>query len=255
MKVGREPGKGGYAVATQVPNDLLDKAARRYEYEVAQAAQARPAASVPRVICVSRQFGAGGRQVSQALGRMLGWAVWDKEILNVLAGEGGEAFRNRMFEAQDERRQGEIEALLSSLFGQADKHTYFYLLPKAICTIARSDAVILGRGAHLVLPDALKVFLRASMGRRVANLVRIYGVSEREAKEWIGRTETERQGFVQELARRIPELAVRGGPAEFDLEVCTDRLSFSGAAAVIVAAAEARFGVRLRGAAGQPNAA
>ena len=38
------------------------------------------------------------------------------------------------------------------------KQTYLYLLQRAIYIISRNDSIILGRGAHLLLKDALKVY-------------------------------------------------------------------------------------------------
>jgi len=229
-----------------VPHEILEKAARRYAYNVGEKRRKTDAVRTkPRVITISRQYGAGGRQVARLLGQVLGWTVWDKEILNVLATEGEGRYQQRMFESLDERAQGEIEAVLSAAFGQLDKHMYYYLLPKAVYTIAQDDAILLGRGAHRFLPNALKVCLKASVPTRVRNLVMLYELSEKEALETVRKTDRERTTFMRELSRSLGQVPAMEDEPEFDVEVSTDRLDFEGAAGIVLAAAARKFGIDL----------
>jgi len=221
---------------------MIEKAARKYQMDVRKKqAGAEIGPELGRVITISREFGAGGRQVSLILGRMLEWQLWDKEIMEVLASEAGDHVQDDMFEALDEKVQGEIEALLASLLGQTEKHTYFFLLPRAIYTIAQDDGIVLGRGAHLLLPKALKVHLTASFENRVQNLVGLYEIDEKEAEREVVKTEKDREGFMKELRKRVSLPQLPQGAPQFDLEINTDHLSFYDVAQIILVAMSKRF--------------
>ncbi len=72
-----------------------------------------------------------------------------------------------MFHALDEKAQNIIETLVSDFMGKAAKDSYFHLLPKAIYVIAQNNAILLGRGAHLVLQNAFHVHIKASFETRI----------------------------------------------------------------------------------------
>ncbi len=225
-----------------IPHEMIEKAARRYEFEVGERRAQDRVLPQARVVTISRQFGAGGRQVALRLGQRLGWQVWDKEILDMLASQGGGELRHRMYEALDERMQGEIEALLSSLLGQSEKHTYFLLLPKAIFTIARNDAIILGRGAHILLPDALRVQLVASSENRIRNLMRLYDLSIADATREVEETDRERARFMRQFLKRVSAPPRKSGDPTFDLVINTDHYSFDQVAELIQYALARRYG-------------
>jgi len=221
-----------------VPLSLLERAVHRF-HQGRHETPHRPGAPA-RVITLSRELGSGGRIIASLLAEELGWQLWDREILDVLASQSASRFQAGMFEALDERSQTAVFALVTSLFNQIDKHEYFYLLPKALLLIARNDAVILGRGGHILLPGAFRVRVKASLDRRVRNLVQFEGYSEDQAREAIARTDKERAWFLRELQRHL------GIPKEtrfdYDLEILTDSIPNDDATRTIVAAARAKLG-------------
>lgn len=224
-----------------VPQTLLEKAARRYEAEIAARKEERGEGKPGRVITISRMFGAGGISVSNLLAEILRWPVWDREVLNVLATASEGRHQARMFESLDEKTQGVIESFLTSVGGGMDKHTYDYLLPRAIYIIAQSDALILGRGAHLLLPGALKVFLKADMRTRIDNVRALLDIDEKKARKEINRRDRERREFLDDLGRRFGRRGPAEDPLEYDLEINTDAFDFQDAADVILTAASTRF--------------
>jgi|GEM_PF-333138 len=231
-----------------VPISSLERACLRFEADARRTAELAAIEGVrrkPRVITISRQLGSGGRRVAEALGEWLDWPVWDRQILDVLARQSSRGYQARMFEELDERAQSEIEAFLSSLFGQADKHLYFYYLPKAILTIAQHDAIIIGRGAHLLLPDSLKVRIVASLDTRVANLVRFEGLTPEEARRRIADSDRQREAFTQELVNRLQAARAWKPRTEFDLTICTDRLELKDTALLVLLAAARMFDLKL----------
>jgi len=167
--------------------------------------------------------------------KKLGLCLWDREILDMLASQSGWKLQARMFDALDEKVQGAIESLVSDFFGGVEKHTYFHLLPKAICTIAQEDAVIVGRGAHVILPDAFRVKIEASPATRFRTVAGLEGITEKSARQKVRRIDTDRAGFIKELGSII---AVKPDMVEYDLRINTDHISARNAAQTIIDAFE-----------------
>ena len=142
------------------------------QYEMAVKLRPKYSAKEPvKLITISRQIGAGGHEITEKLGSKLGCTVWGREILDVLASQSGGDYQARIFESLDEKTQGTIAELVSDFLGQVATHTYHYLLPKAIFTIAQNDAIFLGRGANLILPQAFHVRITASMKTRIQRIM------------------------------------------------------------------------------------
>jgi cytidylate kinase len=201
-------------------------------YEMAVKLQPKYAAKEPlKVITISRQIGSGGRAIAEKLGSRLGCTVWGREILDVLASQSGGDYRARMFESLDEKKQGAIDDLVSDFFGQVATHTYYYLLPKAIFTIAQSDAIFLGRGANLILPQAFHVRITASMETRIRRIMDREKLSRPAAEERVKESDHQRETFLKEFAHSINVKKYRN---EFDLLISTDRIATDEATAIIL---------------------
>lgn len=130
-----------------------------------------------KIITISREFGSGGRELGKRLADALGFQYYDREILTILAEET----------ALDENY---IENILenrttSSLFSITTGRTFSMLpvmgtdqnaelLSKQTGLIkslaARSDCVIVGRNADVILADErpLRIFVHADMEARIA---------------------------------------------------------------------------------------
>jgi hypothetical protein len=202
------------------------------KYQLALKQQPKHAPQKPaKLITISRQKGAGGREIAEKIGERLGCMVWGREILDVLASQSGGDYRARMFETLDETTQGVIDELVSEFFGQVGRHTYHYLLPKAIFTIAQSDAVFLGRGAKLILPQAFHVRITASRDHRIQAVMTREQLSLEAAEEQIRESDHKRDAFIKEFARTINSRHSRN---EFDLMINTDRIAVDAAVSVIL---------------------
>lgn len=226
---------------TRSESKLVDQAIKHFQYaqEQGHPEEKRPS----RIITISRQLGSGGRRIAEIISRQLGWPIYDKEILELLARSSGVHYREQMFAALDERVQSEMEGFFASLMGQMDQHTYFYLLPRVILTLAQTDCIILGRGAHLLLPDSIKTRIEASPDIRIKNLIGFEGYSDAEARQRIKRSDKAREGFLHELAVSLPEkYQWYKKRLMYDLTINTDHLSTADTAAIIITAAEQKFG-------------
>ncbi len=223
-----------------VPHELVDKMVAEYERAATVRREATEAPSSPRIITLARSYGAGCPPIAQELGNRLGWHVWDRDILDVLASESHGHYQARMFESLDEKAQGLVESLLSFCFGGADEQTYLYLLHKALIMIAHHDGIIVGRSAYLVLPNAFHVFIKASLAGRIKTITARLNVSEKEAREAIEEKDRERETFRKHFAERVAT-PISHDTADFDLEISTDRLSTQEAATLIESAATTFF--------------
>jgi cytidylate kinase len=225
------------------PNDQLAVLTARFEREVRrQAAGGKPRR--PWVITIARQLGSGGRRIAETLASRLRLPLWDRQILDLLASESTVGYSARMFRLLDERAQGGVESLAESLLGAPSKDAYYHLLPRAILTIARHDVIILGRGAHLLLPDALRVRVEASLETRVRNLVRFEGDSESSARRRIKESDESRSAFLRELDERLTRRhPSRERGLQYDLVVNTDGFELHQAAGIIQTAASLKFDI------------
>jgi cytidylate kinase len=213
-----------------IPRKYIDQAIAQYELAIQRKPQHVEKKSV-KLITISRQIGAGGREIAEILCRKLGCTVWGREILDELASQSGSGYQARMFEALDERTQGAIDELVSDFFGRVGRRTYQYLLPKAIFTIAQGDAVFLGRGANLLLPRAFHVRVTASIENRITHMMAREKLSRKAAEKRVGESDHQRDVFLKEFAGTINVQHYRN---ELDLMINTDRLKVQEAASIVL---------------------
>lgn len=201
-----------------------------------------------QVITISRQLGSGGRRIAEALGEILGFPVYDKEILEILAKESG-WYQKKMFEVLDERVRDQIDELLAGLlpreFRQPSQYTYFHHLPKVISTLSQTDCIILGRGAHLLLPDSLKVRIEASMKTRVENMIHFEKLTKEEAKKKIMDSDKSRERFIRHIISLFPgKCSWIKDRLMYDLVINTDHFKIKDATSIIMEAAKIKFDLK-----------
>lgn len=160
--------------------------------------------------------GVDGHALATVLGERLGWPVFDREILHVMAGD--DSVREKIYEALDERDVGWIEDTLRWLVEEGyDKERYFHRLSETILALARrGPAIFLGRGADLILPRerGLRVGLVAPLEYRVRNIAARDHLSEALARAKVDRLQSQRDEFLRShFGRRAEE------PARHDLVV------------------------------------
>ncbi|MFI3168739.1 MAG: cytidylate kinase-like family protein [Faecalibacterium sp.] len=126
------------------------------------------------IITISRTFGSGGREVGKRLAEALGYAYYDKELINLIAEETG--FAKEFVEKYSESGFGQTYAIHT-----ARTFTVPYQMPGEQLQIAQSNilkkiaeegnCVIVGRRADYILReyDPFKVFVYATdMDSRIA---------------------------------------------------------------------------------------
>jgi cytidylate kinase len=217
-------------MTVNIPKKYIENAISQYKREVSTQTPEAPK-STKKIITMSLQVGSGGKEIAEALESRLNITVWDKQILNVLAQQSGWNYQAQMFEALDEKSQNAIDVLMSDFFGRIDKYEYFQLLPKAIYVIAQHNAIILGRGAYLLLPDSFKVRIKASIETRIHNMVIHEGLDEKTAKNRLKKDDRQRESFLKELSNIV---GFKESSGFFDLEISTDRLNVEETTSIIL---------------------
>ena len=144
-----------------------------------------------KVITVSREFGSGGRELGKRLADTLGYAYYDKEILEEIAKQTqtSEWYVERMLEGvlapHVPLHYGRSFSYYSPITHQAvkmlvEERNVIRLLA------AKGNCVIVGRCADYILKDrgdCLHVFVHAPLKDRAERIVRLYGeTSEKPEK-------------------------------------------------------------------------
>ncbi len=199
------------------------------------------------IITLGREFCSGGAAVAHKISERMNIPYYDRDLIDQvventnLDRETVES-REERFEATRKGRQ------FAALWYRDDPtltlpvHMRIY---EAQCDAIRRMAgdgpcVILGRCADYVLGECdqvihtLNVFIRADLDLRVQRAMRIYNVSEVEARKGILKTDKIRGKYYQSHTNR--EWAA---PGNYDLIVDTGRLGTDGAAEIIETAAMA----------------
>ena len=190
-------------------------------------------------ITVSRQVGAEGRRVAQELGERLGWPVFDREILEAMAGD--DRVRRQIYASMDGRDLGWWEEALRSLFqSEFVRNDYFRKLSETLLSLARqSPCILVGRGADLILPADLgfRVRLVAPMAARISRLSDVHCLTANEAKQYIQRIESQRRRFLKNHFGITAD-----DPTRFDVTLTLGRLTCDEATKLIL---DARAFVKL----------
>lgn len=142
-----------------------------------------------RVITISREFGSGGHTIGALVAKKLGYAFYDKEIIEKVAEETG--LSKVFIEAQGEESPAK-SAFAYSFLGRnaAGMSLEDYLWSsqrKLIQEIAEKEScVIVGRCADYILKertDCLNVFIHASKEFRANRIVEQYGETDKSPEK------------------------------------------------------------------------
>jgi cytidylate kinase len=209
---------------------IVEDQARRWGLPEPRRADDRPAP----VVTLSRQHGAGGSEIARSLATRLHLHVFDQEIIRKIA-ESTHLSETAIREL-DERDHALLADWLMALADprHLDPIGYRQHLTRLVRVLARrGGAVIVGRGAHLILSarEALRVLVVAPLSHRVEALMRREGLSERAARERIAQVDGEREAF---LKRHFH--AAFADVTLFDVVVNTAEMGVPAAAAAIEAA-------------------
>jgi cytidylate kinase len=224
-------------------SELVEGACRRWEAQAEAAARGKvhPGFARPLSIAISREAGTPGSSVAQGVGELLGWQVYDRELLELIAKEMG--LRSVLLESVDERQQTwlreSIQSGLASLAAGsaapwASESSFVHHLVETVLALGiHGECVIVGRGATFILPaeTTLRVRLVAPVADRIEMLRHRLGLSQRQAAQRVRTIERQRNDFARDHFQRDPT-----EPDNFDLMLNASRFSIEEAAETIVEA-------------------
>lgn len=142
------------------------------------------------IINVGRQFGSGGKDVAEALGRKLGIPVYDEELLAKAAEASG--ISEAMFRDRDEKKN------FFNLGLSRNDDTIFKIQSDTIRSIAeQGSAIFIGRASDYVLRDmkCLDVFICSPLDFRIKRVSDHLGISVDEAEKLIIKTDRARESY------------------------------------------------------------
>ncbi len=144
------------------------------------------------IVTISRQHGAGGREIGQKLAKKMGVPFYDKELTSLIADESGLA--QEYINNIEEKDSILYDLYLSTEANQAAIKAQELVLNK----IAQSGScVIVGRAADHVLQNynPFKVFIHAPTEFKRQRIMQNYGDDEKLASENIDRADKRRAKF------------------------------------------------------------
>lgn len=172
------------------------------------------------VITISRQYGSGGIEIAEKLCKMLGYSLFDKNLMvEVAAHIGGfnqdqildfseDTYRMRSFVERllgsrrvkvemEENQDGEQAMRIASL----DEEQGVSLVRRSIlAAYERGNVVIIGRGGQAILrehPGVLHVRIDAPLGARALRIKERTGLSLGEASDLASRKDLARANYLR----------------------------------------------------------
>jgi cytidylate kinase len=178
----------------------------------------RPAEPFGPYISISREVGSGGNELAAALAEKLHWHLYDREILEAIASR---IFTNQIL----------------------DNTQYLHHLTRVLLSIAQyGEAVIVGRGAHLILPaeSGVRVRIVAPLTARIQRFMQQHGCVEKRAAELLAERDKDQSEFLQRHFRSKPD-----DPRAYDVVLNAENLSVTTAATLITTLAEEKLKISL----------
>ncbi|MBF0369852.1 MAG: cytidylate kinase-like family protein [Magnetococcales bacterium] len=207
-----------------------------YQQEAKDGEEAPPSPPAPPLVTLSRGCGAGGAEISELLAERLGVHLYDRDLLKAIVKET--KADKHLMERLDERVPSIVDDLVLAFFAKKSttKDNFYRYMVKVILNICPSGGVIVGRGAHLLIPQKSPVFRVRIEGSSKACIKRVAKRKElkkSKAAQFIEKVDAERAKFVKRIRKRYPTVSL---DSEFDMVLSTDRLTNEQAVAIIASA-------------------
>lgn len=216
-------------------DDLVSAQVLRWQAEEKKrlASRTRP------IVALSRLPGSGAAELGQRVADALGYGFFGIEIVDQIARASG--VRRELVADLDERVRAGLERWVADTVRvhEFDESDYLRELLHTLAALSeRGQAVVLGRGAPLVLPAerTLRVLVVAPRAVRCEQLAKVRGISLAEADAQLAREEAERLAFLRRNFKREPD-----DPSHYDLAVNTGTLGVEGGVELVLAAFSRRF--------------
>ncbi|MGD9330087.1 MAG: cytidylate kinase-like family protein [Desulfobacterales bacterium] len=185
------------------------------------------------IVTLSREPGSGGNVIGERLARRLSLDLFHQEVIHAMAKSA--KVSAQLMETLDERGLTVLDDWMAYLVDARHMWPDQYIkhLMKVIGAVGRhGGAVLIGRGANFILPPERRFSVRviAPIDVRIANVARNHQVSEKEARNRIVKTDSQRRAFV----RKYFNTSI-ADPLHYDMLINTGSASIGGAVEAIAA--------------------
>jgi len=175
------------------------------------------------VITISTEPGSGGHVIAKIVAEQLNLALYDRDIIRKIADSAHAS--EAVIASMEQERLSAVEDFISALMDDQYLYRGIYLnhLVKVVSAIAsHGKAIIVGRGGNFILPAdrCLRIRVIAPMEKRIANVVRKFGVTEEEARQRITHREKARNSFIRQAFNHDAR-----NPQHYDLVLNTGNLT------------------------------
>lgn len=192
------------------------------------------------IICISREFGSGGRELAERLSQTLGIPMYDKELITRVAEEGDTS--------EEFVKNHEENPTYSHIFGipighPAQETVYdgiltpeklFQIQSKVIKDIVKEQdsCIFVGRCADIILQNyqhCFTFFIHSPLEKRKQRIMEMENVTEKQATKLIKKTDWERSSYHDYYTKMK-----WGHPANYDMVLNMGRMSMDKAVDTIV---------------------
>ena len=209
---------------------MIEEQVRKWQFS-----KSEPKAEVTfrPIVTISREPGSGGNIIGERLARRLDLDLFHQEMIHEMAKSA--KVSARLLETLDEKGLSVLDDWMAYLvdFRHMWPDQYIKHLMKVVGAIGRhGGAVLIGRGANFILPPERRFSLRviAPFEVRAANVARNHQVTEKEARQRITKTDSQRRAFI----RKYFNTSI-ADPFNYDMVINTGSTSIDGAVEAIAA--------------------
>lgn len=209
---------------------IIEEQVRKWQFSKAEP---KPEAPFRPIVTISREPGSGGNVIGERLARRLDLDLFHQEMIHAMAKSA--KVSSRLLETLDEKGLSVLDDWMAYLvdFRHMWPDQYLKHLMKVIGAIGRhGGAVLIGRGANFILPPERRFSIRviAPFAVRAANVARNHQVTEKEARQRITKTDSQRRAFIRKYFN-----ASIADPFNYDMVLNTGSASIDGAVEAIAA--------------------
>jgi hypothetical protein len=226
---------GTYAKARPGATEMAETYIREWEQARFKKKKAALEEKRPFTICLSRKIGVGALEIADLLGKKIGFRVVDRQIVEHIAAHAD--LREKTVELFDEKYPGKVKEFLALAFGEKAfiRSDYSRHLFETLFSLAGlGPSIIVGRGAHLLLPRERTSAVRiiCSKEYRVQRVARILDADVERARKKLAQIDKEQRDFFKKAYNKKD-----ASPYEFDIVVNCDFLKNPASVAQIIAKA------------------
>ncbi len=220
-------------------SQLVEKQLRNWEIGLSQDRRPPEDAEHPvaAFVVLSRAVGLPAYQVATLLHERLDWPLFDKQILQAMAGD--DDYRRRLYNNMDGRDLGWLEGFVRGLLqDKYGKDDYFRRLTSTVLSLARQGhAIFVGRGTQLILPEGVgfRVRLTATPAFCLDSYARQKQLTTEEAAREVKEIEEDRATYMWNHFKAKP-----GDPTKFDLSINMEGFSVEDTTELILSAMRIR---------------